>query len=125
MRAGQLIRNGRAVRETYVEHIDPAEDPSTSEFAWQRAYVSRAVAETSAYYPSRDNWGPLVVPTHRFFVLGDNRDDSSDSRYWGFVPDSSITGSPLFVYFSYVPDSTTPWSWIAHVRWTRLGEVIR
>lgn len=50
-------------------------------------------------------WGELVVPAGRFFVLGDNRDESFDSRYWGFVPQSSVIGRPLIIYWSL----TTPW----------------
>jgi signal peptidase I len=46
------------------------------------------------------NHGELTVPPHSFFVLGDNRNDSEDSRYWGFVPASAIVGKPLLVYFS-------------------------
>jgi signal peptidase I len=46
------------------------------------------------------NHGELTVPPHSFFVLGDNRNDSEDSRYWGFVPASAIVGKPLLIYFS-------------------------
>jgi signal peptidase I len=49
--------------------------------------------------------GDLVVPAGSFFVLGDNRDDSFDSRYWGFVPQENIIGRPLIIYWSV----TTPW----------------
>src|SRR5262249_16475372 len=49
--------------------------------------------------------GELIVPAGSFFVLGDNRDDSFDSRYWGFVPQESVTGRPLIIYWSM----TTPW----------------
>jgi signal peptidase I len=58
-------------------------------------------------------------------MLGDNRDNSYDSRYWGFVADSLIRGQPLVVYYSYDPDSTDRLDWLKHVRWTRLGQRIR
>ena len=77
------------------------------------------------YRPSRNNWGPLVVPAHQFFVLGDNRDNSLDSRYWGFVPDSLLRGTPVFVYYSFVPDSSASLSWLTKIRWSRLGTRVR
>ena len=47
-----------------------------------------------------DNYGPVLIPSQEYFVLGDNRDDSYDSRYWGFVPESAILGTPLMIYMS-------------------------
>jgi signal peptidase I len=47
-----------------------------------------------------DNYGPVIVPPRNYFVLGDNRNDSSDSRYWGFVPESNIIGTPVVIYMS-------------------------
>lgn len=47
-----------------------------------------------------DNYGPVTVPPRSYFVLGDNRGDSSDSRVWGFVPESNILGTPIFIYMS-------------------------
>lgn len=47
-----------------------------------------------------DNYGPATVPPREYFVMGDNRDDSYDSRYWGFVPHANIIGTPILVYMS-------------------------
>jgi signal peptidase I len=58
-------------------------------------------------------------------MLGDNRDNSLDSRYWGFVADSLVLGSPMIVYYSYSPDSAAALDWVTHVRWGRLGERVR
>ena len=58
-------------------------------------------------------------------MLGDNRDNSLDSRYWSFVPDSLIRGRPMFVYYSYDPDSLNRMSWLTRIRWTRIGERVR
>lgn len=57
---------------------------------------------------SRDNFGPLIVPDGQYFVMGDNRDDSRDSRYWGCIEKSCIKGKAVFVYFSYEPDPSSP-----------------
>ena len=127
MMSGQLTRNGELLYERYVEHREPGVDPMNEAFRWQRGHlVNTAVAAPPAgYRPSRDNWGPIVVPPHHFFVLGDNRDNSLDSRYWGFVPDSLLRGTPLFVYYSYQPDSTSSAPWLTRIRWERLGGVVR
>jgi signal peptidase I len=117
---GVLQLNGRAQRERYVSHTEPGADPASEEFRWQQRYLARSRVAVS-YHPSRNNWGPLVVPPKHLFVLGDNRDNSLDSRYWGFVPDSMVKGRPMLVYFSYVPDSASPAALLTHVRWRRLG----
>ena len=122
MRDGILIRNGVALAEPYVSHSDPDADPVWDEFRWQGNFLVKTAGATVAYHPSRNNWGPLVVPRAQYFVLGDNRDNSLDSRYWGFVPDSLLRGRPEVVYFSFAPDSSNDFAWLTHVRWTRLGE---
>lgn len=58
----------------------------------------------------RDNFGPVLVPADRFFVLGDNRDNSADSRFWGFVPRENIVGKPSLIYWSYEAPTE---SWIS------------
>lgn len=125
MDSGILIRNGVRVEERYVSHAEPDTDPGGEEFRWQRDHLVPSAHAQGSYLPSRDNWGPLVVPEHHYFMLGDNRDNSYDSRYWGFVADSLIRGQPLVVYYSYVPDSADGMAWLTKVRWSRLGRRIR
>jgi signal peptidase I len=117
MREKTLIVNGRAQREPYARHDDPG-DVRARAMVWQCAYRTAA---PGACAPSRDSWGPLIVPEDRYLVLGDNRDDSEDSRYWGFVPREAIRGRPLFVYYSFEPGSPRPMPWITGVRWHRIG----
>jgi signal peptidase I len=121
MEDGTLIRNGGRVAEPYVRRSSPGSDPASDEFGWQRDYlVKSAQAAPTGYHPSRNNWGPIVVPAKNLFVLGDNRDNSLDSRYWGFVADSLVRGQPMFVYYSYVRDSVSTLDWLKHIRWQRL-----
>jgi signal peptidase I len=124
MRDGILWRNGFEQREPYAQRAPMGFDPAGDEFRWQRDFVAPAV-DPRGYNPTRNDWGPLVVPAQHYFVLGDNRDNSLDSRYWGFVPDSLVRGSPIFVYYSYAPDSGQAFDWLTRVRWQRLGELIR
>jgi signal peptidase I len=124
MRDGVLYRNGLPQAETYVSHSDPGGDSQAEDFRWQRNYLVRTAEARGGFHPSRNNWGPLVVPERKYFVLGDNRDNSLDSRYWGFVPDSLIRGRPMFVYYSYAPDTARGFAWLTRIRWSRLGERI-
>jgi len=122
---GVLQLNGRAQKERYVSHTDPGADPSGEDFRWQRTFLVRHAQAQGSYHPSRNNWGPLVVPRANLFVLGDNRDNSLDSRYWGFVADSLVKGRPILVYFSYQPDSMSSVAFLTNVRWHRLGARVR
>jgi signal peptidase I len=125
MRDGDLWVNGTLQDEKYVLHSDSLVDPTADEFSWQKDYLLRTAEAAEVDHPSRNNWGPLVVPKDKYFVLGDNRDNSLDSRYWQFVPDSLIRGRPMFVYYSYDPDSLDRMSWLTRIRWTRIGERVR
>ena len=119
-----MLRNSEQMREQYVWHGDPGGDPGEQEFSWQSSYLVRSANAATGYHPSRNNWGPLIVPEKNYFVLGDNRDNSYDSRYWGFVPDSMVRGKPMFVYYSFAPDSGRSAPWVTSIRWRRLGERI-
>lgn len=126
MHDGMLVRNGKIQDERqYVTHTEPNTDSGGEEFGWQREFLVTRNAHAATYHASRNNWGPIVVPAKHYFMLGDNRDNSLDSRYWGFVPDSLVLGSPMIVYYSYAPDSTSALDWLTRVRWSRLGERVR
>ena len=125
MRSGRLYVNGEMQREDYAIHIDLEDDPVFADFDWQRDFLVGGAEAARWYRPSRNNWGPLVVPEGNYFMLGDNRDNSSDSRYWGFVPDSLLRGRPMLVYYSYSPDSSGHLPWLTRIRWHRIFERIR
>jgi signal peptidase I len=99
----------------------------TVEIRHKRLYVNgEPVADGHAFFADgsreapgvRDNFGPVTVPPHSLFVMGDNRDRSHDSRYWGFVNMDDVKGKAFMIY----------WSWDGHdrwVRWERIGDIIR
>jgi signal peptidase I len=76
--------DGRALDEPYVHFLEPA---------------STAGEVTS--FDVRERYGPVRVPADQYFVMGDNRDNSQDSRYWGFLPRGYVKGRALMIYWSY------------------------
>jgi signal peptidase I len=89
--------NGKPVTEPYVQHTDSAQ---------QYGGVMQ-----------RDNFGPYLVPRDKFFVMGDNRDQSYDSRYWGYVDLKEIRGKAFIIYWSWDSSKTMP-------RFGRIGKLI-
>ena len=77
------------------------------------------------YAPSRDNWGPIVVPPGHYFMLGDNRDSSLDSRTWGLLERWRLEGRVWAIYFSYNRGSFRPFPLVREVRWGRIGDRVR
>ena len=92
--------NGQPLDEPYVRFLFGAEPD----------------AGGIADFDVRRNYGPVTVPADHYFMMGDNRDNSQDSRYWGFMPRSYVKGKALFVYFSFGEDSSGP----GGIRWSRL-----
>jgi signal peptidase I len=138
-RNGTVYRNGAPLDEPYVrrsgtpdlpiEHTGGAMDPVviTERTGFHNHLPALLPSVNPATYrPSRDNWGPLVVPAGNYFLMGDNRDASLDSRYMGFIPREVIRGKPLFIYYSYdkLRDGPFP-SFVTTARWGRIGTAIR
>ncbi|MDQ7032973.1 MAG: signal peptidase I [Desulfonauticus sp.] len=87
-----VYRNGKKLTEPYAIHVDPH------------------------FIPQRDDFGPITVPKDKYFVMGDNRDESYDSRFWGFVDRDLILGKAFIIYWS--------WEGFTHIRWNRIGKII-
>ncbi|MEO8451628.1 MAG: signal peptidase I [Gemmatimonadota bacterium] len=125
MEKGVLIRDGRRIDEPWVEQGNrPMESDSAARAqirAWQVGRLVRGDAAT--YAPDPNNWGPMVVPRDSFFMMGDNRRESYDSRYWGFLPRRNIRGKTLITYFSYDPNTYKPLPVITNIRWGRFFDV--
>jgi signal peptidase I len=124
MKDKRLFLNGDALAEPYAVHTDLGGDAVHPSMSWQVRFLRKG-APRSTYKPTRDNWGPLIVPSERYFVLGDNRDNSEDSRYWGFVSRKDLEGRPWFVYYSSAPAGIGGFSFLRDVRWERIGGLIR
>ncbi|HVH28663.1 MAG TPA: signal peptidase I [Vicinamibacterales bacterium] len=87
LRDKRVLINGMPLDEPYVHFLDP---PGTSD-------EFREVTS----FDVRERYGPVTVPPNQYFVMGDNRDNSQDSRYWGFLPRDHVKGKALVIYWSY------------------------
>jgi signal peptidase I len=100
LHSGQVFINGHALTEPYAVYRPAPPDNFRDNFP----RLQSADPEIDSHWWIRmrsliDN-GELIIPTGNYFVMGDNRNDSEDSRYWGFVPREAIVGEPLLIYFS-------------------------
>lgn len=143
----RVYLNGKALEEPYVRHSDseilplrdnfppPVSDLGSLQESWGLDPV------WASEMPQYIEPGGLRVPKGFLFVMGDNRDDSSDSRFWGFVPLKNVAGEPLFVYWSYnAPsedwlddsvegrlrfDGSILTHFVGKTRWSRIGKVFK
>jgi signal peptidase I len=124
MRHGQLTVNGVVVSSPNSFGLpDAAADEPQPIFTWQHQIEIRGSRfGPPIEMPSLHEWGPLVVPSGMFFMMGDNRDDSVDSRYYGPVPRANVRGAPMFIYYSYDPEQGVDFvRAVTAIRWRRLG----
>jgi signal peptidase I len=102
LRNKRVYINGTMLNEPYVHYlVPPDEEGSGGEF------------------DVRVQYGPVTVPPGHYFMMGDNRDNSQDSRYWGFMPQEYIKGKALFVYFSF-GEETGLAGLVSGIRWNRI-----
>ena len=129
MRQGELSVNGVVMPRRNTAFVLPDEVADRPEplFAWQHGIEAEGTRfGPPVAMPSLHEWGPLIIPAGTFFMMGDNRDNSVDSRYYGVVPRANLRGTPTFVYYSYDPESGLDYfRAITAIRWRRLGTWIR
>jgi signal peptidase I len=130
---GKVYVNGAALVEPYVHRSGRAHDPFRDEFPQVNLPVPGLEGSWWLEMRKLVEDGQLIVPEGNYFVLGDNRDDSLDSRYWGFVPRKNVVGRPLLIYWSVrdssadMPNGATAGDKLAHFAYamTHLFQITR
>ncbi len=124
MREGQLLVNGVPAPESYLPPPAPlhsvGEDQRLGMLKWQELLLTER--DSVSLHPDLNDWGPLVVPEQTLLLLGDNRQASYDSRYFGPVPVQNVQGQPSLIYYSYDPNAQMMAPWLTAARWSRVGK---
>jgi signal peptidase I len=106
LHSGQVYINGRPLSEPYAVFRPAPPDNFRDNFPRLQSADPEIDSRWWIRMRSLIDNGELIIPTGNFFVMGDNRNDSEDSRYWGFVPREAIVGKPLLIYFSLQQNDT-------------------
>ncbi len=126
IKAGRLIINNETLQ--YGLREKDSDNPNSDAFdvftESDGQSLRRVIFEKSAAINSSKNFGPIVVPPGEVFVLGDNRDASDDSRYWGTVPTSQLIGKVQFIWLSLDTQKKVAGSFYPGMRWERLFSVV-
>jgi signal peptidase I len=103
----KVLINGQPLDEKYVQYLEPpsADGPVHNDDV-------------------REEYGPVTVPPDQYFMMGDNRDNSQDSRFWGFLPKSYVKGKALFIYFSFKENGSLG-NLFGDIQWGRLLHRVR
>jgi signal peptidase I len=127
LRNKRLYINGTATEGSYAQHTDPQEYPSPELMLNEKTVQAEwESGRNSDRYWVRDNFGPVVVPPDCFFMMGDNRDESFDSRYWGPLPRSNVRGRVMFLFWSWDKQSPIPLSkFYQRFRGPRIGKILK
>lgn len=128
MRHGALYRNGKAMQEPYAQQVNP-ENTLVGEPEIRREMLTlqkpHYIGSDPSYLPDVHEWGPIVVPRDSLWMMGDNRDMSKDSRFWGFVPRKNVRGTPIIIYYSWDAGSYRPLPFFTATRWGRILHIPR
>jgi signal peptidase I len=127
MKSGTLYRNGKALDEPYAQSVDPTYSaPDDIRQQMRSLQIAHYIGPDPAHYnPDVHEWGPIVVPHDSLWMMGDNRDESRDSRYWGFAPRHNVRGTPLIIYYSWDSGSYRPFPFLTATRWGRIFHIPR
>jgi len=102
LKNGEVYRNGEKLDEPYVMHKGPPNDPYRDNFpSVPPSEMFNVFADWQLVMRNYLQGDDLVVPPNSLFAMGDNRDVSYDSRYWGFIPQENVIGRPMFIYWSF------------------------